>query len=52
MIAFMGICFEGARAISHAFLSFRVSVSTGLDGAEVAEDCWARFWSDVDVALV
>lgn len=45
MIAFMGICFEGARAISHAFLSFRVSVSTGLDGAEVAEDCWARFWS-------
>ena len=34
MIAFMGICFDGARAISQAFLSFSVSVSAGLDGAE------------------
>jgi len=28
-MAFMGICFEGARAISQAFFSFRVSVSMG-----------------------
>ena len=41
MIAFMGICFDGARAISHAFLSFKVSVSTGLE--EVVEGCcWER----------
>lgn len=32
MTAFMGSCFEGARAISQAFLTLRASVSTGLEG--------------------
>lgn len=37
MIAFIGTCFDGARATSQAFLSFSVSVSTGLDGAAGAD---------------
>ena len=32
MMAFMGSDFTGARAISHDFLSFRVSVSSGVGG--------------------
>jgi hypothetical protein len=32
MIAFMGIAFAGARAISHAFLRKRSSVSLGFVG--------------------
>lgn len=42
IIAFMGICFDGASAISHAFLSFKVSVSTGLAAAVEGCCCWAR----------
>jgi hypothetical protein len=37
IIAFMGICFDGARAISQAFLSFSVSVSAGLAAAGAAD---------------
>lgn len=31
-IAFMGSCLAGARAISHAFLSFSVSICAGVGG--------------------
>lgn len=43
IIAFIGICLDGARAISHAFFTFSVSVSTGLDAA-VDTDCCVRFF--------
>lgn len=33
MIAFMGICLDGAMAISHAFFSFKASVSSGFFAA-------------------
>lgn len=36
MIAFIGSCFDGARAISHAFLTFNASVSTGFSGVAAA----------------
>ena len=45
MIAFMGSCLAGARAISHDFLSLRVSVSSvvgalrGCGCLEAAERC-------------
>ena len=39
-IAFMGSCFAGAMAISHAFFSFRVSVSSVVGGLRT-EACGA-----------
>lgn len=41
MMAFIGICLDGANAISHAFLSFKVSVSMAgrVDGERT---CWLR----------
>ena len=38
MIACIGSCFAGARATSHAFFSFKVSVSLGV-GAFLPEAC-------------
>ena len=43
MIAFMGSCFEGARAISQAFLTLRASVSMGLEGVAACCCCCARW---------
>ena len=47
MIAVMGSCFTGASATSHAFLSFRVSISSVVGGARVVdfdedETCFCR----------
>ena len=36
MIAVIGSCLTGARATSHAFLSFNVSISAGVRGARTA----------------
>lgn len=37
MIAFIGICFEGARASSHAFFNLRASVSAAFAEGEEGE---------------
>lgn len=37
MIAFMGSCFAGARASSHDFLIFKVSVSAVVGGLRARE---------------
>ena len=42
MMAFIGIAFAGASAISHAFLRNRSSVSLGFAG--VLGPCFADFW--------
>ena len=55
MIAFMGSCLAGARAISQDFLSLSVSVSSGVGALrgcccccfEEAERCWVRELADV-----
>lgn len=43
MIAVMGSCLTGARATSHAFLSFKVSISAVVGGARTVavleDDC-------------
>lgn len=55
MIAFMGSCLAGARAISQDFLSLSVSVSSGVGALrgcccccfEAAERCWVGELGDV-----
>ena len=43
-MAFMGSCFAGAMASSHAFFSFRVSISSGVGAFRTAvlDDACAR----------
>ncbi len=43
IIAFMGNAFAGPRAISHAFLSFKVSISEGEGGLRRGRD-WDWDW--------
>lgn len=52
MIAVIGSCLTGARATSHAFLSFNVSISAGVRGARTTvfeEPCCFLLPVDVDV---
>lgn len=44
MMAFMGSCFAGARATSQDFLTFRMSVSSGVGGLCGWDlESWARW---------
>ena len=56
MMAFIGSCLAGARAISQDFLSLRVSVSSGVGALrgcccccclEAADRCWVCEFGDV-----
>ncbi len=52
MMAFMGSCFAGARATSQDFLTFRMSVSSGVGGlCGWVLESWAR-WEESEVVLV